>query len=182
MTNRSIPPGFDKNPTAWPRRIVLAVLAFAGFWVSVYLALFQIEVLDSVWNPFFQSPKVLTYLGIPDAALGAMAYGTEFVLTFIGGTVRWRTAPWTVLAFGFVIVNGLLVSILLIGMQAFLVNAWCTLCLTSAAISFAIFALGVEEPWAGIKHLLNVRREGDSVWRALWGIENTDKRGETKNG
>ena len=59
MTDSSIPPGFDKNPTAWPRRIVLAGLAFTGFCVSVYLALFQIEVIQSVWDPFFRSPKVL---------------------------------------------------------------------------------------------------------------------------
>ena len=176
MSDSSIPPGFDKNPTAWPRRIVLAALAFAGFCVSVYLTLFQIEVLQSVWDPFFQSPKVLEYLGIPDAALGALAYGTEFVLTFIGGRSRWRTAPWTVLAFGLVIVNGALVSVLLIGMQAFLVDAWCTLCLGSAGISFAIFALGVEEPLAGLKHLKRVRDDGGSVWKALWGLEDTDKK------
>ena len=178
----SIPPGFDKNPTAWPRRILLADIAFAGFCVSVYLALFQIKVLGSVWDPFFQSPKVLEYLGIPDAALGAMAYGTEVVITFIGGRNRWRTAPWTVLAFGFVICSGVLVSVLLIAMQAFLVGAWCSLCLTSAAISFAIFALGVEEPIAGLKHLKRVRDEGDSVWKAFWGMEGTDKKGESTNG
>lgn len=177
MTDSSIPPGFDKNPTAWPRRIVLAGLAFTGFCVSVYLALFQIEVIQSVWDPFFRSPKVLEYLGIPDAALGAMAYGTEVVLTFIGGRSRWRTAPWTVLVFGFVIINGALVSLLLTGMQAFLVDAWCTLCLVSAAISLAIFALGVEEPVASLKHLQRVRREGGSVWRAFWGLEDTDKKG-----
>ena len=106
-----------------------------------------------------------------------MAYGTEVVLTFVGGRSRWRTAPWTVLAFGFVIINGALVSLLLIGMQAFLVDAWCTLCLASAAISLAIFALGVEEPVAGLKHLQRVRREGRSVWRAFWGLEDTDKKG-----
>ncbi len=173
----SIPPGFDKNPTAWPRRIVLAALALAGFGVSVYLALFQIEVIQGVWDPFFRSPEVLTYLGIPDAALGAMAYGTEVVLTFIGGRSRWRTAPWTVLAFGFVILSGLLVSLLLIGMQAFLVGAWCTLCLASAAISLSIFALGVEEPLAGLKHLKRVRDGRESVWKAFWGLEDTDKKG-----
>ena len=179
MTDPSIPPGFDKNPAAWPRRIVLAGLAFTGFCVSIYLTLFQIEVIQSVWDPFFQSPKVLEYLGFPDAALGALAYGTEVVLTFIGGRSRWRTAPWTVLAFGFVIVNGALVSVLLIGMQAFLVDAWCTLCLTSAALSFAIFALGVEELIAGLKHLKRVRDEGGDVWKALWGLEDTDKKGRT---
>jgi len=179
MTDSSVPPGFDKNPTAWPRRIVLAILALSGFFVSVYLTLFQVDVLQSVWDPFFQSPKVLEYLGIPDAALGAMAYGTEVVLTFIGGRSRWRTAPWTVLAFGFVILSGALVSLLLIGMQAFLVDAWCTLCLASAAISLAIFALGVEEPLAGLRHLQRVRDEGGSIWRALWGLEDTDYKGRT---
>lgn len=179
MTAPSIPPGFEKNPTAWPRRIVLAALALAGLCVSVYLTLFQVEVLQSVWDPFFRSPKVLEYLGIPDAALGALAYGTEVVLTFIGGRSRWRTAPWTVLAFGVVILGGALVSLLLIGMQAFLVDAWCTLCLASAAISLAIFALGVGEPLAGLRHLLRVRAEGGSVWRALWGLGDTDKKGRT---
>ncbi len=83
--DRSIPPGFDKNPTAWPRRIFLVSLAFAGLCVSVYLALFQIGVLQSVWDPFFQSPRVLEFLGFPDAALGAVAYGTEIALSLIGG-------------------------------------------------------------------------------------------------
>lgn len=73
--DRSIPPGFDKNPTAWPRRIFLISLAFAGLCVSVYLALFQIGVLQSVWDPFFQSPRVLEFLGFPDAALGLWPTG-----------------------------------------------------------------------------------------------------------
>jgi hypothetical protein len=171
MSDYAIPPGFDKNPTAWPRRIFLVSLAFAGLCVSVYLALFQIGVLQSVWDPFFQSPRVLEYLGIPDAALGAMAYGTEIVLSLIGGRTRWRTAPWTVLAFGFVIVSAALVSGLLIFMQAVLVGVWCTLCLVSAAISFAIFGFGVEEPLAGLRYLKQVRSSGGSAWSALWGMD-----------
>lgn len=170
MPDRETPPGFDENPTAWPRRIFLVALAFAGLCVSVYLTLFQVGVLQSVWDPFFESPKVLEFLGIPDAALGAMAYGTEMILSLIGGRVRWRTMPWTVLAFGFVIFSGAIVSVLLILMQAFLVGAWCTLCLVSAAISIGIFAFGYDEPLAGVRHLKQVRDSGGSVWRALWGM------------
>lgn len=125
---------------------------------------------------------MLEYLDIPDAALGALAYGTEVVLTFIGGRSRWRTAPWTVLFFGVVILSGALVSLLLIGMQAFLVDAWCTLCLASAAISLAIFVLGFEEPVAGLKHLQRVRREGAPLWRAFWGLGDMDKKREETNG
>jgi hypothetical protein len=172
MMGKKAPPGFDRTPTAWPKRILLAVLAFAGLCVSIYLTLFQVGVFPSVWDPFLRSSKVLTYLGFPDASLGALAYGTEIVLTLIGGRDRWRTMPWTVLAFGFLILSSALVSVLLILMQALLVGAWCTLCLASAAISFAIFVLGYDEPLAGLTHLGHVREAGGPVWRALWGLQN----------
>lgn len=176
---RPTPPGFDENPTAWSRRLLLAALALAGLCVSVYLTLFQVGVISGVWDPFFRSPKVLTFLGFPDAALDALAYGTEMVLLSIGGVERWRTMPWTVLALGGVILSGAVVSVLLILMQAFLVDAWCTLCLVSAAISLAIFGLGYDEPLAGIKYLKQVRASGGSPWRALWGMEADGKGGRT---
>jgi hypothetical protein len=165
------PPGFDGNPTRWSRRIPIVALALAGLCLSVYLMLFQVNVLPSVWDPLGRSTKVLEYLGIPDAALGALAYGAEIVLSLIGGRKKWRTMPWTVLAFGVVILSGAGVSVLLILMQAFLVGAWCTLCLVSAAISIAIFALGYREPLAGLRYLMRVRDAGGSAWRALWGVK-----------
>jgi hypothetical protein len=177
MMGAKVPPGFDRNPTAWSRRIWLAVLALLGLYVSTYLTLFQIGVLPSVWDPFFRSTRVLEYLGIPDAALGVLAYATEIVLLLIGGRERWRTMPWTVLALGVVILSGAVVSVLLILMQAFLVGSWCTLCLTSAAISFAIFALGYDEPLAGLRYLSRIRDSGGSAWRALWGRGDAYERG-----
>ena len=60
--------------------------------------------------------------------------------------------------------------VLLILMQAFLVGAWCTLCLVSADISIAIFILGFREPLAGLHYLAWVRGSGGSAWRALWGM------------
>lgn len=164
------PPGFDENPTRWSRRIPIIVLALAGLCLSVYLTLFQVDVLPGVWDPFFRSRKVLEYLGVPDAALGALAYGAEIILSLIGGSQKWRTMPWTVLAFGVVILTGAGVSVLLILMQAFLVGAWCTPCLASAAISLAIFVLGYGEPLAGLRYLARVRDSGGSTWRALWGM------------
>jgi Vitamin K epoxide reductase family len=181
MMEAKEPPGFSSNPTRWSRRILIIALAFAGLCVSVYLTLFQINILRSVWDPFFQSPKVLEYLGIPDAALGALAYATEIVLSLIGGRQKWRTMPWTVLAFGVVILSGALVSVLLILMQVFLVGAWCTLCLASAAISLAIFILGYEEPLAGLRYLRQVRDSGGSAWRAFLGIDAV-KRAEDHRG
>ena len=175
--SRGAPPSSGDNPAAWSRRLPLMALALAGLCVSVYLALFQVEVLRSVWDPFFRSEKVLTYLGIPDAALGALAYATEVALLSIGGRERWRTRPWTVISLGVVILSGAAVSVLLILMQASLVGAWCTLCLVSAAVSLAIFALGYDEPLAGLRYLRKVRDAGGSPWRALWGRGNRERVG-----
>lgn len=173
-------PSCGGNPAAWSRRPLLMALALAGLCVSVYLALFQIEVLRGVWDPFFRSEEVLTYLGIPDAALGALAYATELVLLSIGGRERWRTMPWTVISLGAVILSGAVVSVLLILMQAFLVDAWCAFCLVSAAVSLAIFALGYDEPLAGLRYLKKVRDAGGSPWRALWGTRNREKGGKAR--
>jgi uncharacterized membrane protein len=171
MMGKKEPPGLDEDSTRWPRRIYIITLAFVGLCASVYLTLFQINVLRSVWDPFFRSPEVLEYLGVPDAALGALAYATEIVLSLIGGRQKWSTMPSTVLAFGVVILSGALVSVLLILMQAFLVGAWCALCLASAAISPAIFALGYRDPLAGLRYLRRVRDSGGSAWRAFSGMD-----------
>jgi len=172
-----VPPGWEDNPAAWPKRIRLIILALGGLCVASYLTLYQLGVLESVWDPFFPagSPEVLHLLEpIPDAALGALAYVTEIVLSLIGGDDRWRTGPWTVLALGLVIACGAAVSVLLVIVQAFVVGAWCTLCLISSFLSFAIFGFGVEEPLAALQHLGRVRAQGGSVWSALRGMENRD--------
>ena len=170
----AVPPGWNENPTAWPKRIALAALAFAGFCVAAYLTLYQIKVFPSVWDPFFPSgsPRVLHLTDpFPDASLGVLAYLTEILLTFIGGRDRWRAMPWTVLAFGLVIASGAGVSVLLMIVQPTVVGAWCTLCLASAVTSLALFGWGADEPLAALQHLKRVRTSGGSVWRALWGLE-----------
>lgn len=167
-----VPPGWEENPTAWPKRVRLIVLASVGLLVAGYLTLYQLGFIERVWDPFSPngSREMLHLMElVPDAALGALAYLTEILLSLVGGEDRWRTAPWTVLAFGFVILSGALVSVALVLIQPLVVGAWCTLCLTSAAISFLIFGLGIDEPRAALQHLLRVRGLGGSVWRAFWG-------------
>jgi hypothetical protein len=167
--HRSVPPGWDENPTAWPKRIGLAGLASVGFIIALYLSLFQLGLIESVWDPFFESPKVLEHLGWPDAIPGVLAYGGEVVLSLVGDKNRWRTAPWTVIAFGMIIFPGAAVSTVLMMAQPLAVDAWCTLCLVSALISFIICGWGADEPLAALQHLKRVKNSGGSVWRAFWG-------------
>jgi hypothetical protein len=168
-----IPPGWDENPTAWPKRLSLAARAFVGFIVAGYLALYQFGVFPTVWDPFFPngSPKVLGFTyPFPDASLGVLAYGVEIVLSFIGGRARWRTMPWTSIALGFVVGFGAVVSVLLMIVQPVVVGAWCALCLASAFISLTIVGPGMEEFLATLQHLKRVHAHGHPIWRALWGL------------
>ena len=56
-----------------------------GLAVASYLTLFQLGVLEEVWDPWFDSPTVLELTApVPDAAAGVLAYGTELVLLVLG--------------------------------------------------------------------------------------------------
>jgi uncharacterized membrane protein len=174
--DNNIPPGWDYNPSSWPQRWPLIIIAFIGFQIALYLGFFQLEIIDEVWEPFFGSgsKKVLTSeisraLPIPDAILGAFSYLLDAVTGIIGGRSRWRTKPWIVVFFG--IATGPLgaVSILLVILQPVVVGAWCTLCLVTAFISVIMISPAMDEVLASLQYLQKINREGHSVWRAFWG-------------
>lgn len=159
-----IPPGRPANPSRWSKRVLLAVLAAIGCLVALYLALYQTGVIATVWEPFFGdgSMKILDSslarsLPVPDAALGAVAYAIEVVLDLIGGEDRWGALPWVTIVFGLLALGMALGSIGLVLMQAFYFDAFCTLCLVSAAISLTIVGPALGEPIAAIHWLRNSR-------------------------
>jgi uncharacterized membrane protein len=133
------------------RRAVIAGLALAGLAIAVYLTLYQLGILPTVWEPFFGdgSRRVLhspisRLLPVPDASLGVAGYLVEIVTDLIGGRERWRTSPKTVLFFGAVA-----------GAKAFWLRAGCTLCLSSAGISVGIAVLAwgeVRQSYASSAH------------------------------
>ena len=148
------------SPSAWRHRVPVIVLSLAGLVVATILTLFQVGVLDSVWEPFFGdgSRRVLTSaisraLPVPDAALGVVAYLAEAVLEAIGGRTRWRERAWLPIAAGVVAAGLGLAALGLIAAQVFLVGAFCTLCLTSALISLLVAGLVAPEVTATVRHL-----------------------------
>jgi len=142
----------EANPSAWSHRLPVMVLALVGCGLAGYLALYQLHLTTSVWDPLFgsaSSEKVLTWARpIPDAALGAAAYLVEAVLTALGDEHRYRTNPRLVLVFGIVLAGLAATSLVLIVMQVLAVHALCSLCLLSAAISFINAWLGYPEVMA----------------------------------
>ena len=77
----------------------------------IHLALYQWKLIDSAWDPVFgkQTRNVLdskvaarmdSWIGVPDAALGALAYLGDAIFGLAGSTRRWQYRPWLVILFG----------------------------------------------------------------------------------
>ena len=176
MGDSTCPPGWTYNPSSWAERLWIAAVAGGGLLISGYLALYQLEVIEEVWEPFFGpgSEHVLNsflsrVLPVPDAALGAAAYLLDVVTGLIGGRTRWRTMPWMVVLFGLAVGPLGLVSVLLVIAQPVVLNAWCTLCLTSAFISLVIIGPAMDEVLASLQYLRRSYERGESLWSAFWG-------------
>lgn len=175
-----VPPGCVKNPSEWGERLPIVGLALVGLAISTYLALFQYEVIDTVWEPFFGdgSKTVLTSklsdaLPVKDAALGAFGYVLDAVTGVIGGTKRWRTMPWIVIVFGVFVGPLGAVSVLLVVAQPVLYGSYCTLCLVTAAISLAMIPPAVDEVLASFQDLRRMRQSGGNWMRYFWGLDST---------
>lgn len=135
------------NPSRLAWRVPVAILALLGCGVSTYLALYQYHVISGVWDPYFGdgSQKVLTSplsrsLPVSDATIGAVAYAFEAAIELSGRRDRWWTQPWLVLLVGLTATALALTGVLLTISQPLLTGTFCTLCLTSAAISIVVLA------------------------------------------
>lgn len=171
-----IPPGWDYNPSTWGQRLPIVGVAMVGCFIALYMGLYQLDVFDTVWEPFFGdgSKQILNshiskVLPVPDAILGAFGYLMDAVTGAIGGTKRWKTMPWIVIVFGLAIGPLGLISLLLVVFQPVLLNAWCTLCLTSAFISIVMIGPAIDEMLASLQLLQRAKREGLSLWKVFWG-------------
>ena len=174
---------FSYNPAAWSQRLPICVLAFAAFLMASHMALYQWGIIDAVWDPVFgeQSSRVLDsdlaqkmhyWFGIPDAALGALAYLGDAIFGLAGSTRRWQYRPWMVILFGIDVIPLGLVSAILVICQATIVGNWCFLCLITAVISLIMVYMAFDEVFASVKFLWNVWRETHNLptlWKAFWG-------------
>jgi uncharacterized membrane protein len=168
------PPGWNYNPSWWVQRAPIIALAFVGFFISRYLAAYQLGHISSVWDPFFPGgtkavleSKVSRAWPISDAGLGSISYILEALTGYWGGVRRWRTMPWLVVVFGILVVPLGVTSIVLIILQPLAVGAWCTLCLVTAAAMLLMIAPAMDEVVATGQVLVQGRRAG-RFWRTFF--------------
>ncbi|MGK7395851.1 MAG: SPW repeat domain-containing protein [Candidatus Cyclobacteriaceae bacterium M3_2C_046] len=170
-----IPPGWSYNPSSWPQRIPVIFLAWVGFFIARYMGAFQMEMIDTVWDPVFGdgtkdvlTSKVSESFPVSDAALGAFSYILDVLFGYAGGVHRWRTMPWVVIIFGILIVPLGVVSITLIILQPLSVGSWCTLCLSSAVISVIMIPFTLDEVLATSMMIRQEMKKGKSFWSTFW--------------
>jgi hypothetical protein len=174
VTGPDAPPGWDYSPSSWSNRIPIVLLAFVGLFISRYLAAYQLGHIDHAWDPFFGdgTERIITSWvseawPVSDAGLGAATYALEIVTGVIGDKRRWRTMPWLVLLFGFMIVPLGAVSIFFIIIQPVWLGTWCTLCLVAAAAMLWQIPYSFDEILATMQFLKERRRAGRPLWYTL---------------
>ena len=177
-----IPVGWSYNPSAWTQRLPIIALALVGLYVSRYLAGYQLEQLDGVWEPFFAGspldPKngteeiitsaVAEAWPIADGGLGAITYLLEILTGVIGLKARWRTMPWLVILFGLLIVPLSVTSISFVIIQPLVIGTWGTLTLVAAAAMLLRIPFAVDELIASAQFVRRRAKAGRNWLRVLF--------------
>ncbi|MCA1441687.1 NAD-dependent epimerase/dehydratase family protein [Ensifer sp. IC4062] len=176
------PLGWSYSPSAFTQRMPIVALAFAGLFLSRYLAAYQLGHIDGLWDPFFGPGGAPTDNGseavvtswvskgfpIADAGLGAFAYALDILAGAIGDRRRWRTMPWMVFLFGLLIIPLGAVSVSFIIIQPPLIGALCTLCIVQAAVTVVLIPYSVDEVLATLQYLWRAKLAGEPFWRTFW--------------
>jgi len=169
------PSGWSYNPSAWVQRLPIILLTCVCWFISRYMAAFQLGYIQSIWDPVFGdgtlnviTSSVSKAFPVSDAGLGAAVYTIEALMGAKGGTRRWRTMPWIVALFGLFVIPAGLVSIILIMMQPLLVGSWCFWCLLTAACMLCMIALTIDEVIATIQYLRESTRQGHALGAIFW--------------
>lgn len=175
------PPGWSYNPSTWSQRLPIILLAVVGLEVSRYLAAYQLGHVDGVWEPFFAgSPadpqngteeiitsQVAESWPVSDAAVGGYTYALEILTGIVGSRARWRTMPWLVVLFGFMIAPLGVTSIFFIIIQPILLGTWSTLALIAAAAMLIQIPYSLDELLASIQFMRRRAKAGKSWLRVL---------------
>lgn len=171
-----VPPGWSYNPSSWLQRLPIIFFGFTGWFIARYMAAYQMGYLNTIWDPIFGDQgtlKVITSdlsksFPISDAGLGALAYTLEALMACKGSSRRWQTMPWMVIFFGILVVPLGFVSILLIICQPLIVGHWCFWCLLTALCMLMMIALTIDEVFAVLQHLWDVKKSNLPFWKIFW--------------
>jgi uncharacterized membrane protein len=126
--------------------LTLSLVAVIGFLDATYLTINHI-VFGSTPCTLLEGCEIVTssvystIFGVPVALFGAIFYLIVLLLSLWYLDSR---QPWALLVISYLSVPALLAAVVFVGLQAFVLKAFCLYCLISALTSTIIFILGMS--------------------------------------
>lgn len=128
----------------------VVLLAVAGLFVSLYLTLYKLGFYGGLVCGAggacarVQASPYAVFLGIPVAGWG-VAWYAAVAGAGLWGLHRSGNSAWPGRILFLLAAVGLLFTLYLTALEAFVIEAWCRWCLVSAGITVAIFGLSWTE-------------------------------------
>jgi uncharacterized membrane protein len=131
--------------------MIVAALALAGIFISIYLTLYKLGVIGELSCSIGSCETVNTsrwsvFLGLPVAAWGLFFYIDVFVIALVGTMPRFENQPIISIVLAAEAAVGVLFSAWLTYLELAVIHAICIWCVTSAVIVVLIF-LGSVADW-----------------------------------
>jgi uncharacterized membrane protein len=130
--------------------MIVAALALAGIFISIYLTLYKLGVIGELSCTIGSCETVNTsrwsvFLGLPVAAWGLFFYIDLFGVALVGTIPRLESEPLVSAVLVAETVIGVIFSAWLTYLELAVIHAICIWCVTSAAIVLLIFLVSVAD-------------------------------------
>ena len=180
MDLSDVPVGWTYGPSTYLQRLPIIALGALGFFIARNLAAYQVGHINHIIDPFFSgtgglngtetiiTSNVSKAWPIPDGGLGAVAYMFEILMGAMGDRRRWRTMPWMVTMFIFIVVPLGVVSIFFIIIQPIVIGTYCALCLLAALAMIIMIPYALDELVAMGQYLAQSHRRGQPFLRTFF--------------
>ena len=130
--------------------MIVAALALAGIFISIYLTLYKLGVIGELSCSIGSCETVNTsrwsvFLGLPVAAWGLLFYVDVFIIALLGTTARFEYEPAISVVLVAQAAIGVLFSAWLTYLELGVIHAICIWCVTSAVIVLTILLVSVAD-------------------------------------
>ena len=130
--------------------MIVAALALAGIFISLYLTLYKLNVIGELSCSLGSCETVNTsrwsmFLGLPVAAWGLLFYVDVFIIAVLGTMPRFEYEPAISLVLVAQAAIGVLFSAWLTYLELAVIHAICIWCVTSACIVVGILLVGIAD-------------------------------------
>jgi uncharacterized membrane protein len=130
--------------------MILAALALAGIFISLYLTLFKLGVIGELTCSIgscetVNTSKWSTFLHLPVAAWGLLFYSEVFVISLVGTMPRLEYEPLLSVLLVAEAAIGVVFSAWLTYLELAVIHAICIWCVTSAGIVVAILLVSIAD-------------------------------------